>query len=163
VRPIMFDLTQILTPECTLVDVQAGSKKKLLETASELLAEHYVTLQADELLDALMVRERLGSTALGHGVAIPHCRLPGPSMAIGALLRLATPIDFDAPDDAPIDIAFVLVVPAEARDDHLEILSHLARGFSEEACRKRLRAAPDGWGMYQAALEVFSPPADTGT
>ncbi len=143
--------------------MEAGSKKKLLETASELLAAHYVTLESGRLFDALMARERLGSTALGHGVAIPHCRIEGPTVAVGALLRLATAIDFDAPDGEPIDLAFVLAVPAEARDHHLEILSHLARGFAEQTSRARLRSAPDGWAMYQAALDVFSPTADTGT
>ncbi len=158
----MFDLATILTPECTLADVAASSKKRLLEFASEVIADHFVSLEAHRLFDELIARERLGSTALGHGVAIPHCRIDGLSVTVGALFRLAEPIDFDAPDDQPVDLVFVLVVPREARDDHLAILSNLARGFSDAERRRALREADGSWELFQTALSAFAP-ADTGT
>ena len=106
------------------------------------------------ILDAFMARERLGSTGLGQGIAIPHCRLDTVSRCTGALLTLANPINFDAPDRQPVDLLFVLVVPSEATDEHLKILAELAQRFSDANYCQRLRAASTDAELYQAALST---------
>jgi PTS system nitrogen regulatory IIA component len=94
-------------------------------------------------VSSLAARERSGSTALGHGIAIPHGRVKGLRTAMGAFLRMREPIPFDAPDDAPVRLIFVLLVPEKSTDLHLEILSELAQLFSDRNVRRELTAAPD--------------------
>ncbi len=145
-------LEHILTPECTRNDMLAASKKRALEQASELLAEHYPALDAGQLLDALMARERLGSTAVGEGVALPHCRFEHCDRPVAALLRLQDPVDFEASDRRPVDLIFVLVVPAEANDLHLQILATAATAMNDPDYRSALRAATGDLALYDAAI-----------
>jgi len=143
----MFDIRSILEQDCTRSGVAANSRKRLLEYASDLLAEHY-ELSARQLFDELMSRERLGSTGLGEGVAIPHCRLPC-SRIHAACLTLAAPVDYDAADGAPVDLVFVLIVPPEETSAHLEVLAALARLYGSAENRNRLRAAASDKELFE--------------
>ncbi len=145
-------LATILNEECTAVDVGAQSRKRTLEWVSERVAEEHESLSADEIFEALQARERLGSTALGDGVAIPHCRT-GCNDIIAVFLRLETPVDFDAPDNESVDLVFALIVPEEETRRHLTVLAQLSEVFSEPANLKSLRAAPDAAALRETLLE----------
>lgn len=155
------ELERILSPDCTRANLSVGSKKRALEFASELLAAAHPELDAGELLEALIARERLGSTAVGEGVALPHCRFHACSTPLAALLRLAEPIDFEASDRRPVDLVFVLVVPEEADDLHLQILATAATALNDAGYRGNLRAADDDQSLHAAA--VTSAAAATGS
>lgn len=148
----MTQLTQILTPGRSLVNVPAGSKKKVLEYIVQLLASDCDGLDENSLLDSLIARERLGSTGFGNGIAIPHCRFGGCSEPVGALLRLHSPIDFDAIDSEPVDLVFVLLVPETATEDHLGLLRQIAFIFDQPQLRVQLRQAQDNQALYQTFL-----------
>ncbi len=125
-----------------MVGLDAGSKKRVFEQAG-LLFENHHQLARSTVYDALFAREKLGSTALGLGVAIPHGRIKGLKAASGAFFRLANPIQFDAPDGQPVSLIFVLLVPQSANEQHLQLLSELAQMFSDRSFREQLVAAPD--------------------
>lgn len=144
----------ILSVDCTEIDVSVSSKKKLLEYLGKLISSRLSGSTSDDIFDRLLNRERLGSTGIGEGIAIPHCRVKECDKAFGVLLRLQQPIDYDAIDRAPVDLVFALLVPEEATDEHLQVLSMLARNFSEEAFRKALRNAPDSKQLFQRALKA---------
>ncbi len=146
------ELESILDIACTRAGLEAASKKRALEQASELLAEHYCELDAGQLLEALVGRERLGSTAVGEGVALPHCRFAACTKPVAALLRLAEPVDFEASDRRPVDLIFVLVVPAEANDLHLQILATAATALNDASYRHALREADTDADLYAAAI-----------
>lgn len=148
------ELADILSPDRVAVNVVVSSKKNLLEKAAELLAADHGGNPRD-IFDSLCQRERLGSTGLGHGVAIPHGRVAGQGSVSGALIRLATPIEFDAPDDARVDLFFALAVPAECTDVHLRLLASVAERFGNEQCRQRLREAA---GADQVMAIISEPP-----
>lgn len=142
----------ILTPERTLMDASVSSKKKLLEYLAAFIASQIPDSSADDIYERLLGRERLGSTGIGEGIAIPHCRLPQCQQPFGVLLRLNDAIDFDAIDRRPVDLVFALLVPEEANDQHLQVLAMLARNFTEPAYREALRNAPDAGRLYERAL-----------
>ncbi len=148
----MFQLDQLLSPSLTFCTAAGTSKKKVIETASALIAEQCPELDAAEAYSNLLARERLGSTALGDGIAIPHCRLSGCEAATGCLMTLAEPVDFDASDGQRVDIIFILVVPEEATQEHLDILAGLARLLSQAKFCDALRAAESDEALYQAAV-----------
>lgn len=129
------------------------SKKRSLEVLSRLLAEATPDLTEGEIFDSLIGRERLGSTGLGKGVALPHGRIQGITQPLGALLTLIDGIDYDAIDHQPVDLLFALLVPAESTDEHLQILAQLAERFSQEGFCERLRAASDG----DSCAALFQP------
>ena len=135
-------VSTLLPAANVLLDLQVSSKKRLFEQVG-LLFENHHGLARSVVYDSLFARERLGSTGLGQGIAIPHGRIKGLKEALGAFVRLAQPVPFDAPDGAPVSIAFVLLVPEQATDKHLQILSELAQMFSDRALRDALAAAPD--------------------
>lgn len=147
----MIDITRILDPATTRAGVEANSRKRAIEVASDLLAARFPALSARALFDALMNRERLGTTALGDGVAIPHCRTACDRI-IGAFLHLETPVDYDAPDGDPVDLLFVLVVPPDETSAHLEVLATLARLFQEPDNRRRLRDCASDAELYEALV-----------
>lgn len=150
----MVDIAHILDRDCTRTDVPGSSRKRVLEFASDLIAEHAPEISARALFDGLMSRERLGSTGLGEGIAIPHCRIAC-SAPRAALLRLQTPIDFDAMDDEPVDLLFVLAVPPEETTTHLQTLAALARVFQNADYRARLRAQPDAGALYEEFIALL--------
>ena len=135
-------ISSLLEPSQVALDVDAPDKKALFERAAAML-EAASGLSRTQVVDSLLARERLGSTGLGQGIAIPHGRVKGLRNAVGAFLRVRAPIPFDAPDDRPVSMAFVLLVPERATDAHLQILSELAQMFSDRELRRQLAAAPE--------------------
>jgi nitrogen PTS system EIIA component len=133
-------IAQLLTASNIALDVDADSKTRLFEEAGTLF-ERSSGLTRSIVSASLAAREKLGSTGLGQGIAIPHGRIKGLSKATGAFIRLARPIAFDAPDGKPVGQLFVLLVPEHATEEHLQLLSELAQMFSERAFRDRLGAA----------------------
>lgn len=150
----MIRLETILTPGRSLVNVPGGSKKRVLEQIASVIARDLPDLDGQTIYESLIAREKLGSTGFGNGIAIPHCRLPGCSSPISALLKLDAAVDFDAIDGAPVDLLFVLLVPEAATDEHLELLRQIASMFDREDVRERLRQAQDSQSLYQTVVNV---------
>jgi PTS system nitrogen regulatory IIA component len=134
-------VSKILTPSHVSLDLQASSKKRLFEQAG-LLFENQHAISRATVTDNRFARERLGSTGLGHGVAIPHGRIKGLKNPLAAVLRVREPIAFDAPDDEPVSLLIFLLVPEAATQRHLEILSEIAEMLSDRELRERLKAEP---------------------
>ena len=135
-------LASILSSEQVLAKVDATSKKRAFEEAG-LLFENLHGLSRALVTDSLFSRERLGSTGLGHGVAIPHGRIKGLRSPMAAVFQLSTPIGFDAPDDKPVSLLIFLLVPEAATQKHLEILSEIAELLSDATLREKLVTAAD--------------------
>lgn len=146
------NISDILTLERTFADLKCASKKRTLETISQLLAQQMTNFDGKELFNALISREKLGSTGFGNGIAIPHCRLGNCTQVTGALVRLAKAVDFDAIDQEPVDLLFVLLVPLQATDEHLQILATLAEQFGKQEFRSKVRLASNADAMYQIAI-----------
>lgn len=142
-------LNSVLTPLRTLDGVPGGSKKRLLEFFSKFISQQLPTLESTEVFDKLIARERLGSTGIGEGIAVPHCRISNCTESVGTFIRLKDKIDFDAIDGKPVDMLFVLLVPEEATDEHLQLLSSLAEKFSDPDFCRTLRTAPNSDELYQ--------------
>ena len=143
-------IAKLLPADHILLDLEAGSKKRVFEHAG-IVFENTLGIARATVFDSLFARERLGSTGLGQGIAIPHGRIKGLKHAAGALLRLTQPVPFDAPDGRPVNLLFVLLVPEQATEEHLQILSEIAERFSDPAFRDALLAAPDA----DAAIALF--------
>src|SRR5262245_63459711 len=133
-------VAKLLPVANVLPDLAASSKKRLFEQLG-LLFENQHGIARTTVFESLFARERLGSTGLGQGVAIPHGRIKGLRDALGAFVRLAQPVPFDAPDGKPVSLVFALLVPEQATEKHLEILSELAQMFSDRALRESLANA----------------------
>ena len=136
-------LTGFLSADRIQLNVAASSKKRMLEVLSVLLSRHQAPLDRHTVFQVLNERERLGSTGIGNGIALPHGRLNGISEPQAAVLRLRQGLDFDAVDDQPVTLVIGLVVPADATEQHLKILASLAQAFSEEEHRSRILEAQD--------------------
>ncbi len=134
------NLDQLLSPSATLICDQITSKKNMLEKISYIMAEAIVTSEKKKF-DSLICREKLGTTALGDGVAIPHGRLAACQNAMAVFILLETPIDYDAPDGKPVDIVFAILVPEEAHKEHLHHLAQIAKILSNEKFIAKLRHA----------------------
>ena len=141
-------LAAILPASNVLVDVDASSKKRVFEQAG-LLFENQHAIARGIVSDNLFARERLGSTGLGHGVAIPHGRIKGLKNPLGAVLRLRQPIASDAPDDEPVSLLIFLLVPEAATQRHLEILSEIAEMLSDRSLRETLKTVPDSAALHR--------------
>ncbi len=150
------NLETLISSNAVISNPEIKSKKRALEVLAELLASE-ATLnneQQEESVDALEIfqllleREKLGSTGLGHGVALPHARTGLTEQAVGAFLKLNKGIDFDSPDSEATDLIFALMVPEHYTDEHLKILSHLATLFSDENFCKTIRDANDSNEIY---------------
>lgn len=135
--------SDLISPERVLPMVRASSKKRLLELIAKALVQNDPSLDAREVFESLCARERLGSTGLGHGVAIPHGRISGSSAAQAVFVRLASPLSFDALDGKPVDLLLALAVPKDCTSDHLKLLSQVAELFSDESLLEKLRSAGD--------------------
>jgi len=132
-------LVDVLAPDRIAVGISVSSKKTLLEKAADLLAAAPGSASARDIFDSLCQRERLGSTGLGHGVAIPHGRVEGQEQVSGAMIRLNRPIDFDAPDHEKVDLFFALAVPGRCTDTHLRLLAEMAERLGQDSQRDALR------------------------
>ncbi len=141
--------------------LEIGSKKRVLQQLGDLLASSTPGLSPEEVFDHLLERERLGSTGLGHGIALPHARMPQLERAVGAFVQLRTEVDFDAIDDLPVDLAFGLLVPQEATEAHLLLLAKLAAMFSNEMLCEKLRRGADAQELLQHIQEWESFSAGT--
>jgi len=146
-------LVDLLVPAHVVAGARATSRKRLLELLSRMLDEHGNPETERAIFDALCRRERLGSTALGHGVAIPHGRTPGITRPVGAFVRLAEPLAFDAPDGQPVDLVFALVVPEMATDQHLVLLADIAQRFGDTALIAALRRAQDDAELHALLVD----------
>ena len=147
----MSQIAQLLSIENIVLDLDVTSKKRVFEHAG-LLFENHQGIARSTVFDSLFAREKLGSTGLGLGIAIPHGRIKGLKEATGALLRLRTPVPFDSLDGKPVSLLFVLLVPEHANEQHLQILSELAERFSVRNCREALAKAESA----EAVLEILS-------
>ena len=132
----MSDISALINTDNVHCHVDASSRKRVLQLAAELIGDE--ALPADTLFDSLMARERLGSTGLGDGIAIPHCRSDCDAMRVG-FISLATPIDYEASDGEDVDLLFILVVPEDEQHAHLQALAQLAEVFSDAQNRHDLR------------------------
>ena len=141
-------IAPLLPVSNVMLDVDVSSKKRVFEQVG-LRFENNHNIARSQVFDSLFAREKLGSTGLGQGVAIPHGRIKGLKEARGALVRMKQPVPFDAPDGQAVGLIFVLLVPDRATDIHLQILSELAQMFSDKAFRERLLAAPSAPELHQ--------------
>lgn len=141
------------------LDLDLSSKRRVFDEAG-LLFQHHQGIARATVFDSLFARERLGSTGLGQGVAIPHGRIAKLGSPVGAFLRLKDPIPFEAPDGLPVKLLFFVLVPEKATEAHLQILASLAEMFADDAMRDRLSTLPDA-ALVHHALITFRPDANT--
>lgn len=147
-------LADIITPDRVVANVHATSKKRVLETISDIIAEHSAAApESLAVFDCLLARERLGTTAIDHGVAIPHGRLKDGVETIGAFVQLSDGVDCDAMDHQDVNLMFALLVPEESTEEHLQLLARLAKMFSDEKLRDKLRAADDSQTLYDLLID----------
>lgn len=147
-------IESLLTPHRTRCGLEGGSKKRALELLASTVAQDIPTIDADDLFRRLVNRERLGSTGLGKGIAIPHCRIDNCTGPIGAMITLENPVDFDAIDGEPVDVLFALLVPEDAHDDHLKALATLAGAFNDQSFRQRLRQANSDATLFETIIQA---------
>ena len=148
----MASLSQLLTPDRTVCYRDISSQKRVFEHAAKLIAKQFPALSEDEVFSQLLAREKLGSTGLSGGVALPHCRVEAVESPIGCLMTLEQGVDLDAPDGRLVDLLFFLLVPVEAHQLHLDILATLARRFSNIDWCQRLREARQDQELYRLAI-----------
>jgi len=148
-------ISRLLPPANVVLDLQSSSKKRAFEQAGLLFENNHGIARA-RVFDSLFARERLGSTGLGQGVAIPHGRIKGLKEAIAAFVRLAEPIPFDAPDGRPVGLLVFLLVPEQASQQHLDILSELAQMLSDRTFRDQLSTAAEP-GAVHTLLAGWEP------
>jgi len=139
-----------------LLDLDVANKKRVFEQVG-LLFENHHGIGRTVVYDSLFAREKLGSTGLGQGIAIPHGRIKGLPEALGAFVRTRAPIPFDSPDGRGVAQIFVLLVPEQATDRHLQILSELAQMFSDKAFRERIAGAADAQSVHQLFAQWQAP------
>lgn len=152
------DLGDLIDEEAIVGALRASSKKQALQLLAERISK---TTKLDErsVFDALLQRERLGSTGVGHGIAIPHAKLPGVSRILGLFARLEKPIDFEALDDEPVDLIFVLIAPEGAGADHLKALARVARVLRDPAIAAKLRGTMDATALFTILTTSAQPNA----
>lgn len=143
----MIDLSDLLAPEAVVADLAATGKKPLLAALGQAVHRVY-GVPARAVTDRLAERERLGTTGFGGGIAIPHARIAGIDGVRGLFARLAQPVDFDAIDELPVDLAFVLLSPADAGAEHLKALSRVSRALRDRAFIAKLRGAGSSDALY---------------
>ena len=151
------DLSDLLKPEAVLPSLHAQSKKQVLQEMCHVVAG-LTGLPEREVFDTILQRERLGSTGVGHGVAIPHGKLRPIDRLVGVFARLARPVDFDALDEQPVDLAFLLLAPESAGADHLKALARIARVLRDSSVAQRLRDAADARQLYEILVSPTPAP-----
>lgn len=148
----MLNISDILTLERTHMGALGQSKKRIIQTISSLIAQNCSELEENYVFDQLIARERLGSTGFGKGVAIPHCRLATCNSVTASFFKLEQPIEFDAIDAKPVDLLFVLLVPEEATNEHLNVLANLAQLFDNDEVLSQLRQCQDEKQLFEQVL-----------
>jgi PTS system nitrogen regulatory IIA component len=152
------DLSDLVKPDAILSSLKANSKKQALQALAARAAE-MTGLEEREIFETLVQREKLGSTGVGGGIAIPHGKLPGLERIFGLFARLPKPIEFEALDDQPVDLIFLLLAPEGAGADHLKALARIARLFRETGVAGKLRASTDKSALYSVLTEGATPDA----
>ena len=152
------EISSLLTPEAVFHGLDAHSKKHAIQEISTAMAKLTETPER-EVFDTLLQRERLGSTGVGHGIAIPHGKLVGLPKIAGAFFRLAEPIDFEALDEKPVDLIFTLLAPEDAGADHLKALARIARVLRTPGMVEDLRNASNAGEIYSLMTRA---PANAG-
>lgn len=147
------ELGDFLSQDAVITDIKASSKKQVLQAISEVAGE-LTSLPARQIFDTIIQREKLGSTGVGNGVAIPHGKFEKYDRITGVFVRLGSAVDFDALDDEPVDIIFMLMAPEEAGADHLKALSRVARVLRDPRRVAAIRAAADAAGIYHALTDA---------
>src|SRR5215467_4258103 len=146
------EIEDLITPQSVIARLRATSKKQVLQELAKRAAEA-TGLQERAIFDVLLERERLGTTGVGDGIAIPHGKLPELRRLHGLFARLDTPVDFDAVDDQPVDLIFLLLAPEGAGADHLKALARIARLLRDQDVAKKLRASRDAQAIYSLLTE----------
>jgi PTS system nitrogen regulatory IIA component len=149
-------LSNIITPERVVSSLDGASKKRVLELTAEFIAEES-QIDSEDIYHGLIDRERLGSTGIGYGVAIPHCRVTslGDDETRGYLIQLNQGIDFDSIDGQDVELLFVLLVPESTNQAHLNLLAQLANCFSDDQFRRDLKLATDSDELFEIAWQTF--------
>ncbi|MBS0849593.1 PTS IIA-like nitrogen regulatory protein PtsN [Citrobacter sp. JGM124] len=160
--PIL-QLSSVLNQECTRSGVHCQSKKRALEIISELAAKQ-LGLPSQIVFEAILTRERMGSTGIGNGIAIPHGKIEeDAAKAVGVFIQLETPIVFDSIDNQPVDLLFALLVPAEQTKTHLHILSLVAKRLADKNICRRLRLANSDSDIYNIITENAASSVETSS
>jgi len=149
-------INNLLTTDLVIHNLEVASKKKTLDHISSLISNTVEDLEHDTVFTGLIERERLGSTGIGEGVAIPHCRLDETQKAIAVFIKLNEAVDFDAIDKNPVDLVFALVVPSNSTEEHLNTLAQLAELFSSEQNRNALRTCDTQAQLYETLVKLTS-------
>ncbi|GAA0811781.1 PTS IIA-like nitrogen regulatory protein PtsN [Colwellia sp. D2M02] len=147
-------LSEILTLDCTLCAIKTTSKKRILEEICQLAANKVTELDQDELLDSLLDREKMGSTGIGNGIAIPHGRLPNSSKAVAVLVTTENAIDFDAIDNRSVDVFISLFVPEDSCQEHLNTLQSIAKLFSDKKVIKNVRKCTSNQELFDVIQQA---------
>lgn len=150
-------LSEIINVNRIRNDVDVKSKKRVLEELSNLIVQNQAQLDASDIFDSLISRERLGATGVGYGIAIPHGRIKNCQKITGAFIQLNEGVDFNTIDKQPVDILFALIVPEESTDEHLQVLALLASMFSDEIFREKLRQSKNNEETYQLLTQWQKP------
>lgn len=145
-------LETILTEDRTRVNVQSASKKRTLEILAQIFAEDIDIIDADELFQHFISRERLGSTGIGHGIAIPHCRFNTGGQTFAACITLEDPIDFDSVDSEPVNVIFAMLVPEDAEANHLQTLASIAESLQKPEYVAALRKSKTSSELFACAI-----------
>jgi len=152
------DLTDLIVPEAIIPALKAGSKKQLLQIMAEKAAAMTALPEAD-IFDTIFQREKLGSTGVGHGIAIPHGKLADLDKIVGVFARLQNPVDFESLDDEPVDLVFLLLAPENAGAEHLKALSRIARLLRDGDIVAKLRNSHDTQALYTLLVDHAEPDA----
>lgn len=142
------NISDILSPDCVFPDMECHSKKDALDTLAKTIANSDNETSQTEVFDCLIARERLGSTGLGNGIAIPHGRLKNGKKTIAAFIQLENAVDYDAVDKVPVDLLFALIVPEDSTEEHLQTLAKLAEMFSDKETIRKLRQSNSSAEIY---------------
>ena len=142
------NISQILSPEATFCSLTLSSKKKIIEKVSEVMSES-IDCPAQDIFESLFAREKLGTTGLGNGIAIPHGRVEACTKATAVFILLDKPVDYDAPDGQPVDIVFSILVPEQADSEQLRCLAEVAKVLSEPSLVSQIRHAHCGDALYE--------------
>lgn len=154
-RKLTMELGDVLSSDGIIAALKADTKKQVLQELADHAARS-AGVSSHDVFSRLLQRERLGSTGLGRGIAVPHAKLHGLDRIIGLFARLETPVDFESPDGEPVDLVFLLLSPEHASGDHLKALARISRLVRDPAALEKLRAAPDRAAL---AKQLMSPPA----
>ncbi|WP_420412334.1 PTS IIA-like nitrogen regulatory protein PtsN [Roseibium sp.] len=149
------DLSDLLSKDAVIARLKAKSKKQAIQELAAKAAE-LTGLSEREIFDTLLQRERLGSTGVGHGIAIPHGKLTRLERLVGVFAKLDRPVDFDALDEEPVDLVFLLLAPEGAGADHLKALARIARQLRDSVVTEGIRSAPDADGIYDLLIQPIA-------